>query len=296
LTQWFLPDKWFVKKFSLIGEGETGPIAMSGEATLDFNVPVSNSDFALDKKSIAGYEQTDVPIERSAGKPSDTKIPADGPKTFEELEIAKLSAYHDVKAFQSVMDLSVTTAGNVATMHVRAMRDGERSYQVVTRSDGAPLESGSDGKNVWGIYPDQKVYTEHPADSFAAFDPKASLLAATSNNFKFNFGSDTQMQFASDPAFFLQSIEPVAVDGVKLRKAVASIVNKDGNTIVLTQWFLADKWLLKRFIVTGYSDNGAFAMKGDLTLNQSATIDDKLFTLDPSKVQGYEKRDVPPGG
>lgn len=58
ITQWSLADRWIMKRFLIMGEGEDGPLELKGRAKLlDFKAEHSPSAFALDATKVQGYQK-----------------------------------------------------------------------------------------------------------------------------------------------------------------------------------------------------------------------------------------------
>ena len=58
VTQWFLPDKWIVKRFTIDGMSDTGPVRLKGEVgVLDFKATIPSNEFLLDPALVSGYEK-----------------------------------------------------------------------------------------------------------------------------------------------------------------------------------------------------------------------------------------------
>lgn len=64
-----------------------------------------------------------------------------------------------------------------------------------------------------------------------------------------------------------------------------------GNTLTVTQWFLLDRWILKRFTVLIEGPDGPNAIRGEIKLDFKAAHGASEFTLKPEAIEGCEKHD-----
>lgn len=208
------------------------------------------------------------------------------PKTFEDLELDKITAYHNLKDFREEMDIEVGDA----KIHRTTMMDGDRSHIICTLSDGTKMESVCDGIVGWAILHSQKQYFERKIDRNATFDPKQFLLKTVPDSFNFNFNGGQPVQFALSPAFEITSVETIKDDGETLRKVVATSKKPNGHYLTLTQWFLPDRWLVKRFTIDGVGNDGPIRGRGEATkLRFDAKYTSPDFALDSTLIQGYQK-------
>ena len=211
------------------------------------------------------------------------------PTTFEALELAKIRAYHELKTCREVWEVEI---GDQKLGRDSIIDDGQ--YRVVITVGDGRFISLADKKTSWMLMEPQKVYYESEIKPWT-FDPKESLLKAAKDEFQFKFDSNKPMQFALSTEVKLMPIEEVTVDKEKLRKVVALAKNAKGHEISITQWFLPDRWLLKRFSVKGQGDGGPFEFGGVAkVLDLKAKIDPADFKLDPESIKGYQKGELPP--
>jgi len=218
------------------------------------------------------------------------------PTTFQDFEIAKLAAYHGLRNFTSDMRITMSAEGQTSELRLINRFDGEKYHSKVVTGEGASIEVGGDGKKMWAIFPGDKAYFEGPAEPVKPYVPKAHLLKVEKENFRFNFGTEVQVQFSCDPPFKIKSISTVKEGTTTLREVVASVTNAKGHTLNVTQWFLPDRWILKRFLLKGQTEAGATTFRGEATLNLNARFTSDEFKLDHGLVLGYVKRDSLPQG
>jgi len=218
------------------------------------------------------------------------------PKTFEDFELAKLVAYHGLKNFTSDMRITMSAAGQTSDLRLINRFDGEMFHSKVMTGEGASLEVGADGKRMWAIFPSDKAYFEGPIEAGKPYDAKAHLLKVEKESFRFNFGTEVQVQFSCDPPFKIKSISTVKEGTTTLREVVASVTNAKGHTLNLTQWFLPDRWILKRFSMKGQTEAGVTVFKGEAALSLNAKFTPDEFKLDRASVIGFVKRDALPKG
>jgi hypothetical protein len=215
------------------------------------------------------------------------------PKTFEDLEIAKIEALHGIKTFRWQMTVSLHSEGKDYSMKATMLRDGARGESDSSMPNVLELRTVTDGSTIWTLRDPQKVYEEAKLDPNEVFDPKKLLIANHPHSFNYAFGTDNTFGFACDPPLNLMSLATVQEGGIALRKAVATSTNEKGQTLTLTQWFLPDKWILKRFTIDGKGDGGPFHADAEATtIDFKAKIGPKDFNLDPAMLTGYTKQDV----
>jgi hypothetical protein len=215
--------------------------------------------------------------------------------TFEELELNKIKTYNSLKNFHE--ELTVTSVQNGKTYQFARSTwiDGARSHSYLDMGTGK-VESVCDGKTDWIIVPSQGSYYETKLNPPSKFDPKAWLLKADADGFNFTMSTEEPVKFACHLPFNVVSLDTVKEGGQALRKVVLSVTNSEGTKLTITQWFLPDRWLLKRFDVNTGPD-GPINMKGEMTtldLHASAPADE--FKLDPKKVEHLQKKAIPPTG
>src|SRR5207237_6947943 len=112
-------------------------------------------------------------------------------------------------------------------------------------------EALCDGKLGWSIDHNRKVYFEGKASFPDVFDAKAARVTTPPDSFNFSFTSYQPIQFVLDPPLEIKSIETVKEGTETLRKVVASKTKANGSTLTIVQWFLPDKWILRKFTLDG---------------------------------------------
>jgi hypothetical protein len=214
------------------------------------------------------------------------------PKTFEDLEIEKLKAYHGLKTFHEVLDLKVDSGQPNETPVVlkrETFMDGDR-FHVIENADAAGrIEALFDGKIHYLIYHPNKTLTK-TLDDGKPFDFKANLLTAGFHVFNMNVNSGMPFQIAADPQPQIQSIETVTEGKKDFRKVVAITSSTRGNQIRITEWFLPDRWILDHATVREETRDSP--MSADLTvktLEFDATPDPKEFVFDQATLKGYKQ-------
>lgn len=214
------------------------------------------------------------------------------PKSFEDLEIEKIEAYHGLKSFHEVIELKVDTGQPEQTpiiMKRETFMDGTR-YHVIEDADAAgKIETIGDGKFYYFIDHTKKTFNRGPADG-APFDAKANLLKAESHAFNLNIDSGMPFQVASDPAPIIESISTVKEGKTELRKVVATATSAKGNKLTIVQWFLPDRWILDRATVKEETKNSPMSAEVTVTvLDFDAKFKTNEFTFDPSHLKGYRE-------
>ena len=214
------------------------------------------------------------------------------PKTFEDLELEKIKAYHAQKTFSEELELKSTDEnGKVYKVLRTTLMDGDRSHIVAHLPDHSVVESFDDGKNSCVIMYSKKLYLTSTSTG-AAFDPKSALIKADPDHGNMALNGELPYLIATNPTPEIKSIETVHENGETLRKVEASATNSVGHTTKITEWFLPDLWILKHAIVEGIGKDGPF--KDELTVSKldfHAKVREVDFAFDPSKVQGFQRVD-----
>jgi len=188
------------------------------------------------------------------------------PRTFEELEDAKVNAFHSIERARIecrahvLGDVSQTKAKYSKWFHyefsVSTLIDGSRYHSTVKHDNGEGEEFLSDGAHSWMVN-FGRLLDFGPIQK-DQFDPKA--FNATRMDLKWANPNRGLLLFNVVAKFKLKgSPTTETVKGQVLRKVVSNIPG-DGTT--LTQWFLPDRWILKKAILVGpageYTDTFEF--------------------------------------
>lgn len=192
------------------------------------------------------------------------------------------------------MTLNVSTGdGGAHELHMKTLVAGDRLRGSVIADGELQVEIIDDPPRHWIIVPPQRKYAldKSKLAEDAKYDPRGDLLKAEPDSFKFRDDSDEQVQFAPVNRFVLQPMEIVHEGGSLLRKFVATITSRTtGHVLTVTQWFLPDVWIVKRFSVVGNMPSGPLSIKGEATLiDFKPHIKESEFLLDMSSVEGFEK-------
>jgi hypothetical protein len=217
---------------------------------------------------------------------------AQTPKTIRDLESAKVEAIRGIKSFRLEMN-SITVFSldtKSVSSHVTMLRDGDR-FRINRQVAGVTEEDVNDGQTMWSIFSaPKKIYREYPDDASHMAGPMKHPTRAKPQSWYLDFDW-FQARFDSDTPLKIKSIEDVHEGTSTLRKVIASDEAKGKPaTMTLIQWFLPDKWILKRFYLNGHNENGPFMCQGEVTvLDFNAKITPRDFALDPSMIKGFRK-------
>lgn len=212
------------------------------------------------------------------------------PKTFEEIELAKIKAYHELSGFREVM--TITLRSEETAVFKRTIElDGPKHRAIFIMPGDAKLENVCDGATSRMIMHANKVYTDKKVDPWSSFDAKALLTKPEEDSLKFEFDTaEKPVLFGCSPPLVLKSFETLQEGGAKLRKVVASSTSKKGRTVTVTQWFLPDRWLIKQFRISGTGENGPIDVEGKSDkLEFNVTFPPDEFALDPAIVKDFQK-------
>ena len=223
---------------------------------------------------------------------------AQNPKSFEDLELAKIVTWHNVKHMRFEEKLTSTEEnGDVHVIGVSVLIQGDKSRASLKIDDQPLLISLTNPPESWVVAPSQKKYFQQKIDTTKrpAFDAKEHLLKADPDTFNLTFDTDEPIRFGPAKKFVIRSFTTVREGGESLRKVEATITNKEGRSLVVTQWFLLDKWIVKRFTVARSGQSSKIAMKGvATTIDFEPNAKDSEFVLDRSTIAGFEKAGLPP--
>jgi hypothetical protein len=222
------------------------------------------------------------------------------PKTFEDLEIAKIVAMHDLKRVRMEFNLELPPEqGETHKLTYSRLVMGDHCRSTVRFDDEVQVDMITAPPYLWIVMPKAKKYTEIKDTTPKAqpFDPKQDLLKADPDTFNFKC-DECAAKFAPAKEISIQSIETVHEGKAEYRKVIASIKSKStGHVLTITQWFLPDKWIVKRFSIIGESSEGPVNYKGEATvIDLDPKLKDSDFVLDMSAVAGFEKTVAGPNG
>jgi hypothetical protein len=211
--------------------------------------------------------------------------------TFEDVELEKIKAYHDLKAFHEELEIDITTNGEVSILRRSTFLDGEKAHSILITPQQTKDESFSDGEKQWTIARAEKQFWEIKTDNNSKFDPKSELIKAIPNAFNFLCNWGRPVQFQPDPPPTLVSDEIVEVAKESLRR-VKFMTTSPTGIITITQWFQPDKWILKQFLVEMSNNDASVTMRRTETVQDfKPSIPPTEFTFDPKLVAGYAKGD-----
>jgi hypothetical protein len=226
---------------------------------------------------------------------------AQAPKTFKQLELAKIVAFHELKSVH-LEEMLTTENGGAATpggaSRTSIFQEGNRVHWLFSAPDGTRVEALDDGLTTWLIFHHRKEYWVMSDNKLPAFKAEQKLIEAPPGQFKFNPMGTGPFQFASNPPPEIESIASAVLDGETLRKVVASVTSAKGNRLTVTQYFVPDRWVAKRAEVTIVGPSTNVRMSARLTtLDFHPAFTHGEFQFDPSKVKGYERHEgLPPAG
>lgn len=139
-------------------------------------------------------------------------------KTFEEIELAKIIAFHGLKGFREETEITLGSDGaDPAVVQRKVLLDGTRWHLTLETPNGETMEEICDGTTKRVIFHAGKAYMEGMLDPTAAFDPKQELATVEPGSFSFMFNSRNPIQFGSNPPMVVKSIEMVQDGQDKLR-------------------------------------------------------------------------------
>lgn len=212
------------------------------------------------------------------------------PKSFEEIELAKIKAYHELTGFREEMTIELK-GSQPATIKRTIELDGPKHRALFIMPGDAKLENICDGETSRMIMHSNKAYTDKKVDPWSSFDPKTLLAKPEEDSLKFEFDTaEKPVLFACSPPLTLKTFETIEDGSEKLRKAVATSTSKKGRTVTVTQWFLPDKWILKRFSIAGEGENGPIDLVGKAEkLEVNVKFAANEFVLDPVVVKDFQK-------
>jgi hypothetical protein len=219
------------------------------------------------------------------------------PRSFDELETAKLRAFHNVKRLHLIFEANEIGGKASAAVESEVWKDGPRLHGILILPEGGVHEQIDDGVITWYIdRPGKKYYVTKDAATMP-FDPAKNHLVCAPDNANFGLSTYGPVLLASDPMPSITSTEMIREGDDTLCRVVAQMVSHRGGRLTVTQWFLKDVWIPKRFKMTADSSAGAYKLLGQATtLELDPVIPSDEFTLDPKRIEGFSKVDGPPPG
>jgi hypothetical protein len=172
---------------------------------------------------------------------------------------------------------------------------GKSLHSIIRSGDELALELGRDGRESWIVMYGPKLYSlatmKETKEKEAPHQHQEPLSEGES---VLDFGTERPVAVRTNPSPKVSSIETVTLDGKPYRLVIAKAITKDkSREWVIKQWFLQDKWLLKRLEVTEPSKNPKPRVRAEVELDFTPKVDASLFKLDPRKVEGFTKMDIP---
>ena len=229
--------------------------------------------------------------------------------TFDQVEALKHKAYRALKDYREVIDIVVSGKAEQGAIRLSQRIAGPKQRLVAQVGGAKYLEAGHDGQNGWMIsYPAKQYvlksgrnelfydrYEKPKYSKLSSDDPKPRTVeeGARKGDFNFVFDNGYNIRFVSNPPLKIVSDETALLEGAKTRKIVARAVIQAGKRYVeVTQWFYADKWIMRMFKVEGMGkEGGPFSVAGVVAESSfAAGSKDSLFRLDPKLVKGFTKK------
>ena len=220
--------------------------------------------------------------------------PPAAPLTFEDVEIAKIRAFHDLPRFELEAEIKSPHQDTVFTV----LKDGSR-WDIAPKDLGKhynnQFEIFDDGNNTLYILDDSHTLVSK-GDAEGPLDPMTLLLKSGPSFAEGNYEVNRQPQFSIDPSFAIVSDESVRLDGHRRRKVVAKFPPHDGllgeTQITITQWFLPDKWIAMRTEVAGSTSRGPVDATWQVKkFDPNPKNTEKVFALVTSRIATYKKYD-----
>ena len=185
-------------------------------------------------------------------------FPAQAPKSFKELEAAKISSVSGIAHFYCRTQLMNVGQAEHENVSVQASKD-KISYQSYDEEQNQVGYGGSTGEINWIMTPQDRFALTTGGISTNKLSSLESVI--TSQELMLSFSKGQQVAFSSVPGFDLKEITSVTEDGQTVRKAVATAELTRG-TVTLTQWFMADKWILRHFSIELKEKDKTFSCSG----------------------------------
>lgn len=205
------------------------------------------------------------------------------PKTFEELEIAKIKQYRELKRYEE--QLKVRMGDTV--INQTSFVDNRRFQVKLGLSTGQKYDTFCDGQVSVNVNHADKSYSQGKVEQPEVFDPKSALLKPGDQVFNLMWGSGLPVRFAVDAALELK-FEEDKEGSEKLRKVVATATGPNGGKLVLTQWFKAEKWILVKFTVKMPTDEESPYVQGEVKTLDLKSVKDSDFKWDPKTSPDYK--------
>jgi hypothetical protein len=212
------------------------------------------------------------------------------PKTLEDLELLQIRDTLGLRSFYMEPAIKMAINGQSQTEQAKVKSDGKR-FRLTLKLNGTPyLEQIEDGKTLWFINQQNKIYYRADLDKLPLTANPQELLPPPTTPAVLNItlGFPVTVQIASDPPPVLQS-NGLEMEGSKMyRKVVISATNSNGDLETITEWFMLDRWILHRATITGPTVSGDISIPVMEFFERSSNKD---FTVDPKSIKDFTQVD-----
>ena len=212
--------------------------------------------------------------------------------TFDEIEALKHKAYRSLADYREVVEIDVRGGDQRQKLTIAQRIQGSKQRVVAMVNGQKYMESGHNGVSGWAITHPSKEYKiwQTANTNFTSPYIRPDHTKAPIGDFNFLFDNGYNIRFTANPPFKVISISMATFQNAPARKIVSQATIEAGKRYVkVTQWFYADKWLLKGFDIEGKGrQSGVFKASGRVKESSfAAQSTPGQFRLDPKLVRGY---------
>ena len=206
--------------------------------------------------------------------------------TWDDVERYKYEEYRKLTGFRETLKLGDAT--------IEKKISKQRLWMRLSNKGVPGWELGNDGKTAFVIMYSNKEYTQFPGDDDPAkykepFVPQKE--DGEPGDFKVNF-EGYGLQISCFPKPTVKSVELLKENGKELRYVRANVVSpKSGNSLIIEQAFLPDKWILTKLIIRSIESGkeSEFMRFEAVSQKFDCKFTDKDFQLDQTKVKGFTR-------
>lgn len=180
--------------------------------------------------------------------------------SFADVERNKHTAYRMLGDFRDRLSVSVQDGEEPAQGMEIEQRIAKANLRVVVRIGGkVVLEGGYDGASNWLVSHPDRAYqtTKGPHEWYRAAYAAANYAGSSEPQFDMSFKNGYGVRFDCNPPLVIQSDQTVKLDGTDARLIVAkTTVPGSSRSMEVRQWFFPDRFVLRRFEVSGVRKDG----------------------------------------
>ncbi|MEZ0324786.1 MAG: hypothetical protein ACAH95_02680 [Fimbriimonas sp.] len=218
-------------------------------------------------------------------------VQAEAPKDFVGVLRSMHAEQRKLRLYQD--EWTLDAEGRGPKLFAKRWIDGKR-YRMVMYSDDAPLmEAAYDGTTHSMIMHMAKAYSvaKVPNPDFdTPFSAEPDHTHEDEQDFNLGFNGGYDLVIRMKPWPTIRSIKAVTVNGVPSKVVDSEWARPDGRKVDVQMVFDPDKWLLRRFMISGKNRDGVDSkMVLQAKVIRPKSMADGLFKVSPESYKGYTK-------